>query len=68
MIYQKTSKGAVGNNKVYWQTFEYMPVLSKGEPKAINFIIGRKNKDARDGDISNKRIFDGSLQAIKHKD
>ncbi len=67
MIYQKTPRGAVGSNKTYWQTFEYMFVLSKGEPKTINLIMDRENKDARNGDVSNKRMFDGSLQAVKRK-
>ena len=29
MIYAKPPRGAVGNNKSYWQTFEYMFVLRK---------------------------------------
>ena len=32
MIYLKPPRGAVGNNKTYWQSFEYMFVLSKGAP------------------------------------
>ena len=39
MIYAKPPRGAVGNNKTYWQTFEYMFVLSKGKPKTINLIV-----------------------------
>ncbi len=61
MIYQKTPRGAVGNNKTYWQTFEYMFILSKGDPKTINLIKDRENKDERDGDTSTKRLRDGSL-------
>ncbi|OGZ25522.1 MAG: repressor LexA, partial [Candidatus Nealsonbacteria bacterium RIFCSPLOWO2_02_39_8] len=41
MIYLKTPRGAVGNNKTYWQTFEYMFVLSKGTPKTINLLKDR---------------------------
>lgn len=67
MIYQKTPRGAVGNNKGYWQTFEYMFILSKGGPKTINLLMDRENKDSRNGDVSNKRMFDGSLQAVKRK-
>ena len=37
MIYAR-HKGASGNNKAYWQGFEYMFVLAKGEPKTINLI------------------------------
>jgi site-specific DNA-methyltransferase (adenine-specific) len=36
MIYQKSGTGACGSNYTYWQSFEYMFVLSKGRPKTIN--------------------------------
>lgn len=65
MIYQKTPRGAVGNNKSYWQTFEYMFVFSKGQPKCINLIKDRKNKESREGDRGTKRLFDGKLKKIK---
>ena len=65
MIYLKTPRGAVGNNKTYWQTFEYMFVLSKGTPKTINLIKDRENKDERDGDSGTKRLSDGSLLKLK---
>jgi site-specific DNA-methyltransferase (adenine-specific) len=61
MIYQKLPRGAVGNNKGYWQTFEYMFILSKGNPKTTNLIIDRKNKTIADGHTSTKRLKDGSL-------
>ena len=61
MIYLKPPRGAVGNNKTYWQTFEYMFVFTKGTPKTINLIKDRENKDERDGDTSTKRLYDGSL-------
>ncbi|HEY4500417.1 MAG TPA: transcriptional repressor LexA [Candidatus Paceibacterota bacterium] len=61
MIYLKPPRGAVGNNKTYWQTFEYMFVFSKGTPKTINLIKDRENKDERDGDTGTKRLYDGSL-------
>lgn len=61
MIYQKTPRGAVGNNQAYWQTFEYMFILSKGKPKTINLIRDRENKEARGGDKGTKRLHDGSL-------
>ena len=61
MVYLKPPRGAVGNNKTYWQTFEYMFVFSKGAPKTINLIKDRENKDERDGDNSTKRLHDGSL-------
>lgn len=65
MIYQKTPRGAVGSNKTYWQTFEYMFILSKGTPKTINLIKDRENKDARKGDSGTKRLSDGSLLRLK---
>lgn len=65
MIYQKTPRGAVGNNKTYWQTFEYMFILSKGDPKTINLLKDRENKDERNGDSGTKRLSDGSLLKLK---
>lgn len=65
MIYQKPPRGACGNNKTYWQTFEYMFVLSKGQPKTINLIKDRENKDAREGDTGTKRLVDGTLKKVK---
>lgn len=64
MIYQKPPRGAVGNNKTYWQSFEYMFVLSKGSPKTINLICDRQNKESRSGDRSQKRLFDGTTKRV----
>ncbi|MEK7565327.1 MAG: transcriptional repressor LexA [Patescibacteria group bacterium] len=61
MIYLKPPRGAVGNNKTYWQTFEYMFVFSKGTPKTINLIKDRENIEARSGDSGTKRLYDGTL-------
>ncbi|MGI9256017.1 MAG: DNA-methyltransferase [Salinispira sp.] len=61
MIYLKKPRGACGNNKTYWQTFEYMFVLSKNTPKTINLICDRENKDSRKGDNGTKRLHDGTL-------
>ena len=65
MIYAKPPRGAVGNNKTYWQTFEYMFVLSKGQPKTINLICDRENKDSRKGDNGTKRLHNGELKQLK---
>lgn len=65
MIYAKTPRGAVGNNKTYWQTFEYMFILSKGKPKTINIINDRKNKESREGDNGTKRLENGDLLRVK---
>ncbi|MDI9347470.1 MAG: site-specific DNA-methyltransferase [Methylacidiphilales bacterium] len=65
MIYLKKPRGACGNNKGYWQTFEYMFVFSKGKPKTIHILHDRENKDKRDGDNGTKRLFDGTLKNMK---
>ena len=65
MIYAKPPRGAVGNNKTYWQTFEYMFILSKGKPKTINLINDRKNKECRKGDNGTKRLENGDLVKVK---
>ena len=65
MIYAKPPRGAVGNNKSYWQTFEYMFVLSKGSPKTINLICDRENQESRGGDRGTKRYENGELKSIK---
>lgn len=65
MIYAKPPRGAVGNNKTYWQAFEYMFVFSKGNPKTINLICDRENKDEREGDNGTKRLRNGELLKLK---
>lgn len=65
MIYAKTPRGAVGNNKTYWQSFEYMFVLSKGHPKTINMLKDRPNKEFRNGDQGTKRLKNGELKQVK---
>ena len=64
MIYQKPPRGAVGNNQTYWQSFEYMFVLSKGKPKTINLIRDRTNLDSRKGDNGTKRLANGGLLKV----
>jgi len=61
MIYSKPPRGAVGNNLTYWQSFEYMFILSKGRPRTINLLADRKNKESRDGDRGTKRLHNGNL-------
>lgn len=65
MVYLKPPRGAVGNNNTYWQSFEYMFVLSKGYPKTINLIKDRENKEARKGDNGTKRLQNGELLQLK---
>lgn len=64
MIYSKPPRGAVGNNTTYWQSFEYMFILSKGKPKTINLIKDRKNKESRKGDNGTKRLQNGELLQV----
>lgn len=64
MIYAKPPKGATGNNKIYWQAFEYMFVFTKGVPKIINLLIDRKNKESRNGDNGTKRLKNGALKKV----
>ena len=64
MIYLKPPRGACGNNRTYWQSFEYMFVFSKGLPKTINLLRDRDNKGSRHGDRGTKRLRDGSLLKV----
>lgn len=64
MIYSKPPKGATGNNKIYWQAFEYMFVFTKGSPKTINLLLDRKNKESRNGDNGTKRLKNGELKKV----
>lgn len=52
MIWCKDGGGAVGSNFSYTQNFEYMFVLSKGKPKAINLIKDKPNLSFKE----NKRV------------
>ncbi len=65
MIYLKPPRGAVGNNNTYWQSFEYMFVLSKDYPKTINLIRDRENKESRKGDNGTKRLQNGERLQLK---
>lgn len=65
MIYSKPPRGACGNNRTYWQTFEYMFVFSKGKPKTLNLIKDRQNKESRNGDTGTKRLKNGELMQVK---
>lgn len=43
MIYQQAGTGAKGSNYYYWQSFDYMFVMAKGQPKTSNRIADVKN-------------------------
>lgn len=44
MIYEKSGMSYPGSQKRYFNTFEYMFVFAKGEPKTANLIKDRPNK------------------------
>lgn len=44
MIYEAAGTGAKGSHLSYWQSFEFMFILSNGRPKTVNRIADRKNK------------------------
>jgi site-specific DNA-methyltransferase (adenine-specific) len=64
MIFKKPPRGASGNNRIYWQGFEYMFVFSKGAPKTLNLIKDRRNKESRNGDNGTKRLTNGALKKV----
>jgi DNA modification methylase len=43
MIYYINGTGAKGSNNAYWQSFEYMFILTKGKPKTVNRIADKRN-------------------------
>jgi len=55
MIYYQNGTGAKGSNLAYWQSFEYMFVLSKGKPKTVNRIADKRNPN-----FGKKRSSNGS--------
>ena len=62
IIYEKTSPSAPHKNR-YFNSFEYMFVMSKGKPKTINLLKDKKNKygGMTTFGIVTKREKDGSL-------
>lgn len=62
IIYEKTGSGPPHKNR-YFNTFEYMFILSKGRPKTINLLKDKPNKWAGHetyGEITRREV-DGSL-------
>lgn len=62
IIYEKTGSGPPHKNR-YFNTYEYMFVLSKGLPKTINLLKDKKNKWANCKTYTNvtRREKDGTL-------
>lgn len=46
MIYRQLGTGAKGSNLCYWQSFDFMFVLSKGRPKTVNRLRDKPNRRA----------------------
>lgn len=62
LIYEKTGSGPPHPNR-YFNTFEYMFIISKGKPKTINLLRDKPNKWAGAktfGEITRREV-DGSL-------
>lgn len=64
MIYKVPGTGAKGSNYYYWQSFEYMFVLSKGFPKTSNRLADKRNK--RFGSISTSGAKQNSVGTRLH--
>ena len=60
MIYRKNSLSFPETNR-YYPNFEFMFVLSKGQPKSVTLIADKENKQATKGITGNQREADGSL-------
>jgi site-specific DNA-methyltransferase (adenine-specific) len=67
MIYEKTGTGACGSNLAYWQSFEYMFVLSKGRPKTINRIADHVNVRAGALVTKGRLSASGADKDAKHR-
>lgn len=67
IIYEKTSPSAPHKNR-YFNSFEYMFILSKGKPKTVNLLKDKKNKYAGTySGIVTKREKDGRLTTKEKK-
>lgn len=65
IIYEKTSPSPPHKNR-YFNSFEYMFVLSKGKPKTVNLLKDRPNKYAgTKSGVVTRRESDGSLTTKK---
>lgn len=60
MIWEKTGSGALGSTLCYGQNYEYMFVMSKNRPSAVNLICDRENV------VKSGKVFvNGALKADK---
>jgi len=62
IIYEKAGSGPPHKNR-YFNSFEYMFILSKGQPKTINILKDKKNRWANSSTYTNvtRREKDGTL-------
>ena len=65
MIYKKNGTGACGSNLCYWQTFEYMFILSKGKPNTVNRLDNGKPRSK--GGIKPGRFTKDGKQKIEKR-
>lgn len=65
MIYEKNGTGACGSNNAYWQSFEYMFVLSKGKINTVNRLDNGKPR-ATNGIALGRVKIDGT-QKIENR-
>ena len=61
MIYVKPPRGATGNNKGYWNVFEYMFILAKGTPKTTNLLHDRENTRRKKPSLEKERTRTGEF-------
>lgn len=66
MIYEK-AQACFGSNKCYLQSFEYMFVFSKGNPKALNLLRDRKNIRSGIESMSTTGISKDGVMPLRHK-
>ncbi|MBU5486456.1 site-specific DNA-methyltransferase [Clostridium sp. MSJ-11] len=67
MIYEKNGCAFPSKNR-YYQTFEYMFILSKGKPKTVNLIKDRKNKWGKPWGKQSRRNKEGKLKEVDNYD
>jgi len=67
MIYKQAGTGAKGSNLAYWQAWEYMLILSKGQPKTVNRIKDRKNLWAGDVSGAGRKKSNGETKDKKRR-
>lgn len=67
MIYQKAGTGACGSNLTYWQTFEYMFILSKGRPKTVNRLADKPNARAGGTNTRGRISATGDIKDTKRR-